>query len=141
MAYIARAAPGSEITCLGYKDYIIGYSDRVRIFLNRYPGDWGLSGTRHGSARLAACAASDQQLALHAQRTAGLLHVARSAPGQDTQSGQGALARRHTDGPLWAALLKTTVMCEAWQPTHSASLDPCLTSFWRLLPEHNSPSN
>jgi hypothetical protein len=36
----------------------------------------------------------------------------RSAPGQDTRSGQGALARRHTDGPLWAALLKTTVMCE-----------------------------
>ena len=56
----------------------------------------------------------DLQLALHAQRAAGLLHVARSAPGRDTQSAQGALARRHTDGPLWAALLKTTVMCEAW---------------------------
>ena len=39
----------------------------------------------------------------------------RSAPGQDTRSGQGALARRHTDGPLRAALLKTTVMCEAWR--------------------------
>jgi hypothetical protein len=61
-----------------------------------------------------ACAArSCLQLALHAQRTAGLLHVARSAPGRDTRSGQGALARRHTDGPLWAALIKTTVMCEA----------------------------
>jgi hypothetical protein len=33
---------------------------------------------------------------------------ARSALGRDTRSGQGALARRHTDGPLWAALLKTT---------------------------------
>ena len=50
---------------------------------------------------------------LHAQRTAGLLHVARSAPGRDTRSGPGALSRRHTDGPLCAALLKTTVMCEA----------------------------
>ena len=29
--------------------------------------------------------------------------------------GRGALARRHTEGPLWAALLKTTVMCEAWR--------------------------
>jgi len=29
--------------------------------------------------------------------------------------GRGALARRHTDGPLRAALLKTTVMCEAWR--------------------------
>ena len=37
---------------------------------------------------------------------------ARSATGQDTRSGQGALARRHTDGPLRAALLKTTVRCE-----------------------------
>jgi hypothetical protein len=39
--------------------------------------------------------------------------LTRSAPGRDTRSGQGALARRHTDGPLCAALLKTTVMCEA----------------------------
>ena len=31
------------------------------------------------------------------------------------RSGQGALARRHTDGPLWAALLKTTATCEAWR--------------------------
>jgi len=62
----------------------------------------------------AACAARSRlQLALHAQRTTGLLHVARSAPGRDTRSGQGALARRHTDGPLCAVLLKTTVMCEA----------------------------
>jgi hypothetical protein len=62
----------------------------------------------------AACAARSRlQLALHAQRTAGLMHVARSAPGRDTRSGQGALARRHTDGPLWAALLKMTVMFEA----------------------------
>ena len=38
---------------------------------------------------------------------------ARSATGQDTRSGQGALARRHTDGQLRAALLKTTVMFEA----------------------------
>ena len=58
-------------------------------------------------------ARSRLQLALHAQRTAGLLHEARSAPGRDTRSGQGALARKHTDGQLWAALLKTTVMCEA----------------------------
>ena len=36
-----------------------------------------------------------------------------STPGRDTRSGQGALARRHTDAPLCAALLKTTVMCEA----------------------------
>jgi hypothetical protein len=41
---------------------------------------------------------------------------ARSAPGRDTRSGQGTLARRHTDGQLWAALLKTTVMCETWRP-------------------------
>jgi hypothetical protein len=37
---------------------------------------------------------------------------AQSATGQDTRSGQGALARRHTHGPLRAALLKTTVRCE-----------------------------
>jgi hypothetical protein len=44
----------------------------------------------------------------------------RSLPGRDTRSGQGALARRHTDGPLCAALLKTTVMCEAWRRRTSA---------------------
>ena len=49
---------------------------------------------------------------------------ARSAPGQDTRIGQGALARRHTDGPLWAALLKTTVMCEAWHRGTIAPSDP-----------------
>jgi hypothetical protein len=41
--------------------------------------------------------------------------AAKFKAGQDTRSGQGALVRRHTDGPLWAALLKTTVMCEAWR--------------------------
>ena len=36
---------------------------------------------------------------------------------QETRSGQGALARRHTDGPLRAALLKTTVRwSEGWFP-------------------------
>jgi hypothetical protein len=55
------------------------------------------------------------QLDLHALacRLAAAQFKARSAPGQDTRSGQGALARRHTDGPLWAAFLKTTVMCKA----------------------------
>ena len=57
------------------------------------------SAPRHGSARARSWAARS----------------ARSAPGQDTRSGQGALARRHTDGPLRAALLKTTVTCEAWR--------------------------
>jgi hypothetical protein len=42
-------------------------------------------------------------------------HLTRSAPGQDTRSGQGSLARRHTDGPLREALLKTTVTCEVWR--------------------------
>ena len=52
----------------------------------------------------------------------------RSAPGQDTRSGQGALARRHTDGPIRAALLKTTVMCEAWRRrTRSSPSDPSRT--------------
>ncbi len=55
--------------------------------------------------------------------------LARSAPGQDTRSGQGALARRHTDGPLRAALLKTTVTCEAWRRSHD---DP--SSFLLLAP-------
>ena len=36
-----------------------------------------------------------------------------------SSTGQGDLARRHTDGPLWscdrAALLKKTVMCKAWR--------------------------
>ena len=53
---------------------------------------------------------------------------ARSATGQDTRSGQGALARRHTDGPLRAALLKTTVTCEAWRRPHDAPFDPCSNS-------------
>jgi hypothetical protein len=68
---------------------------------------------------------------------------ARSAPGRDTRSGQGALAdRRHTDGPLCAALLKTTVMCEAWRRRTSAPPpDPSLTSSLRLRQERNSPHN
>jgi hypothetical protein len=44
---------------------------------------------------------------------------------------QGVLARRHTDGPLCAALLKTTVMCEAWRRRKIPSPDPsrtCATS-------------
>ena len=52
----------------------------------------------------------------------------RSAPGQDTRSGQGALARRHTDGPLRAALLKTTVMCEAWHRRTIAPPNPSRTA-------------
>ena len=48
----------------------------------------------------------------------------RSALGQDTRSGQGALARRHTDGPLRAALLKTTAMCKAWRLLHYARPPP-----------------
>ena len=32
-----------------------------------------------------------------------------------------ALARRHTDGPLRAALLKTTVRCEGFAPGRSSS--------------------
>ena len=51
----------------------------------------------------------------------------RSAPGQDTRSGQGALVRRHTDGPIRAALLKTTVMCEAWRRRTIAPPDPSRT--------------
>ena len=41
------------------------------------------------------------------------LHAWRD-PLRDKRSGQGALDHRHTDGQLWAALLKTTVTCEAW---------------------------
>jgi hypothetical protein len=62
---------------------------------------------RRGSARTCSsrctlspasrAARSRLQLALHAQPSAGLLHVARSAPGRDTRSGQRDLARRHTD--------------------------------------------
>jgi hypothetical protein len=76
---------------------------------------------RHGSARTCS---------LHCTLTpaACAARSARSVPGQDTRSGQGALARRHTDGPLWAALLKTTVMCEAWRRRTIAPPDPCYTS-------------
>jgi hypothetical protein len=63
---------------------------------------------------------------------------ARSVPGQDTRSGQGALARRHTDGPLWAALLKTTVMCEAWRRHTIAAPNPSRTAD---RPKPNSPYN
>jgi hypothetical protein len=65
----------------------------------------------------------DLQLDLHALacRLAAQLK-ARSAPGQDSRSGHGALARRHTDGPLWAALLKTTVMCKAWRRCTGSTL-------------------
>jgi hypothetical protein len=63
---------------------------------------------------------------------------ARSVPGQDTRSGQGALARRHTDGPLWAALLKTTVMCEAWRRHTVAAPNPSRTAD---RPKPNSPYN
>ena len=44
---------------------------------------------------------------------------ARSAPRQETRSGQRALARRHTDGPIRAALLKTTLRCEDLDPDRS----------------------
>jgi hypothetical protein len=75
---------------------------------------------RHGSARTCS---------LHCTLTpaACAARSARSVPGQDTRSGQGALARRHTDGPLWAALLKTTVMCEAWRRRTIAPPDPSRT--------------
>jgi hypothetical protein len=75
----------------------------------------------HGSARTCS---------LHCTLTpaACAARSARSAPGPDTRSGQGALARRHTDGPLWAALLKATVMCEAWRPRTIAPPDPSRTS-------------
>ena len=42
--------------------------------------------------------------------------------------GRGALARRQTDGPLCAAVLKTTVMCEAWRRRSRVPPDPPLTS-------------
>jgi hypothetical protein len=76
---------------------------------------------RHGSARTCS---------LHCTLTpaACAARSARSVPGQDTRSGQGALARRHTDGPLWAALLKTTVMCEAWRRRTIAPPDPSRTA-------------
>jgi hypothetical protein len=63
----------------------------------------------------AACAARSRLLlALHAQCTVGLLHVARSAQVErDTRGGQEVLARRHADGPLYAALLKAKVIGEA----------------------------
>ena len=87
----------------------------------RWAGGWCLA-HRRGSARTCSsrstlsptawAARSRLQLALHAQRTAGLLHVARSAPGRDTLSGQWALARRHRRAAM-GGLLKTTVMCEA----------------------------
>jgi len=32
---------------------------------------------------------------------------------RERERARKTLARRHTDGPLWAALLKTTVICEA----------------------------
>ena len=59
----------------------------------------------------------------------------RSALGQDTRSWQGALARRHTDGPLRAALLKTTAMCKAWRLMHYARLpsDPSRTLLQQLI--------
>ena len=57
---------------------------------------------------------------------------AQSAPGQETRSGQGALARRHTDGPLRAALLKTTLRCEGLearsQPPLFFALKSCVSS-------------
>jgi hypothetical protein len=86
---------------------------------------------RHGSARTCS---------LHCTLTpaACAARSARSVPGQDTRSGQGALARRHTDGPLWAALLKTTVMCEAWRRRTIAPPDPCRTAD---RPKPNSPHN
>jgi hypothetical protein len=62
---------------------------------------------------------------------------ARSAPGQDTRSGQGALARRHTDGPLCAALLKTMVMCEAWR--RRTIVPRILLEFVQLLATSASP--
>jgi hypothetical protein len=86
---------------------------------------------RHGSARTCS---------LHCTLTpaACAARSARSVPGQDTRSGQGALARRHTDGPLWAALLKTTVMCEAWRRRTIAPPDPSRTAD---RPKPNSPYN
>jgi hypothetical protein len=47
-------------------------------------------------------------------KAAAGLHTLHGPRGdRDTASKQGALARRHTDGPLWAALLKTTVRFDA----------------------------
>jgi hypothetical protein len=85
---------------------------------------------RHGSARTCS---------LHCTLTpaACAARSARSAPGRDTQSGQGALARRHTDGPLWEALLKTTVMCKAWR--RCTTLLGILLELLQLLSTSASP--
>jgi hypothetical protein len=62
---------------------------------------------------------------------------AQSAPGQETRSGQGALARRHTDGPLKAALLKTTFRSEGLGARSLVLLvpllAPCLNNEPRLF--------
>ena len=51
---------------------------------------------------------------------------ARSAPKQEARSGQGALARRHTDGQLRAALLKTAVR---WSEGLCPIADPFVCPF------------
>jgi hypothetical protein len=93
---------------------------KARIVALGYQQRKCLDPRRRGSARTCS---------LHCTLTpaACAARSARSAPGRDTRSGQGALDRRHTDGPLWAALLKTTVMCEAWRRT-IAPPDPSRTS-------------
>ncbi len=79
-----------------------------RVLLITQGGWVCLDPRRHRSARTCSLAA----------------RLARFAPGQDTRSGQGSLARRHTDGQLRTALLKTTVTCEAWRRLHDAPSVP-----------------
>ena len=79
------------------------------------------------------CESSARSTAILQQGTRDL--GSRAIRRQETRSGQGALARRHTDGPLRAALLKTTAMCKAWRLMHYARPppDPSRTLFQQLI--------
>jgi hypothetical protein len=80
------------------------------------------------------------QLALHAQRTAGLLHVARSAPGRDSRSWQGALARDTQTGRygrLYSRRVTRRRLCERF----SAFQKPQVRGFkgiWGLETENGA---
>ena len=77
---------------------LLPFTERLGVVL--YPRGYGSANTCSSTCTLS---------------PAGSLQSFRRDPLRDKiREWAGALARRHTDGPLWAALLKTTVMCKAW---------------------------
>ena len=87
-----------------------------RLFLQRKAQGAQQSSVRELSAGRLTCLVPRSHRNARACSFAARLTRSSAIRRQETRSGQGALARRHTDGPLRAALLKTTLRCDGLDP-------------------------